>query len=139
MICLDASIVGMLICPDEGSPTILKEYKKSSLEGKRFIAPTLLPYEFSSILRKKQIRKLLTHQEVLGAIHFFEGLEIEYLSYKNLFKRCLSLCDIFGKDLTIYDASYLAIAEEYHAELWTADKILFETASISFTNLRFLP
>ena len=138
MICLDASVVGMLISPDEKSDKILALYEKGLLKQESFVAPTLLPYEIASLLRKKQLKKLLTSAEVLGALHFFERLNIKYIEMPEMMERCLALCDILGERLTVYDASYLAIAEKYKAALWTADKILFETASLSFSNLELI-
>ncbi len=138
MICLDASVVGMLISPDEDSDKILPLYEKHRLAGENFIAPSLLPYEVASLLRKKQLRKLLTNAEILGALHFFERLNISLIEIDDMLERCLGLCQIFGEALTVYDASYLVAAEKHKAILWTADKALFEMVSISFSNLQLI-
>lgn len=134
MICLDASVVGMLISPDESSEEILRRYETARLQGETFLAPTLLPYEIASLLRKKQLRKLLSGTEVLGAIHFYRGLKIQLVDFEGLVERSLALSTAFGKSLTVYDASYLAVAEQRQASLWTADKTFFDTISISFSD-----
>lgn len=129
IICLDASIVGMLISPDEKSPQILIRYEKEREQGALFIAPSLLTFEISSVLRKKQLKKLLSKEEVLTAIQFFHGLKIQFKDFDGLMERIQALCDIFGTYLTPYDASYLAVAEKYHARLLTADKRFYQTVS----------
>ena len=138
MICLDASIVGVLISPDEQSENALEHYEKNRLHGEVFIAPTLLTFEIASILRKKELRKLLSRAEIVGALHYFKGLEIQLRDFDELIERALALSQSFGPSLTVYDASYLAVAEHYHASLWTADKALHHLVSIAFGHVKLI-
>ncbi len=135
MICLDASVVGMLISPDEPSKQALALYEEARLKGESLIAPTLLQYEIASLLRKKQLRQLLAGPEVLGALQFWKDLKIRMVDFEGLVERSLSLAEIFGKSLTVYDASYLAVAEKHQAALWTADETFFKTVSVSFSDV----
>lgn len=135
MICLDASVVGLLISPDEKSDEAIDRYEKARLKGQVFVAPHLLPFETASILNKKRIRKLLTAPEVLGVLRFYQGLKIRLLEPEGMLERCLALCETFGKDLTPYDASYLALAEKNNAVLWTADKHFHDLVAVSYSNI----
>jgi predicted nucleic acid-binding protein len=130
MVCLDASVVGILITPDEQSPQVIDRYEKACLRGDTLIAPQLLPFEIASILRKKKLRQLLTAAEIVGALHFFHALRIQLRDAENLIER-----ESLGPPLTVYDASYLVIAEKQTCELWTADKRFFRHISNNFSNL----
>lgn len=138
MICLDASVVGKLICPDEEAFQVLEKYEKARTAGKRFLSPALLPYEVASLLRKKRLKKILSGAESLGAIHLFRGLEIELTHFEDIMERVLTLCEAFGSFLTVYDASYLAVAEKEKATLWTADRDFFRTISVSFPDVELM-
>ncbi len=135
MICLDASVVGMLISPDERSEPVLAGYERARTAGEAFMAPSLLPFEIASLLRKKELKGFLTAAEVVGAFQFYRGLKIQLHDFDGLQERALSLCQVFGTFLTVYDASYLAVAEKYESPLWTADKRFFRTVSISFNRV----
>lgn len=138
MICLDASVVGMLISPDENSDEVLDRYEQARLKREVFIAPHLLPFEIASVLRKKQLRRLLSGPEVMGAMHFFQGLKIQLVDFDGLIQKCLSLAETFGKNLTVYDASYLAVAEKKQAVLWTADRGFYNTVVSSYSELELV-
>lgn len=129
MICLDASAVGMLISPDEGSEVLLAQFEQARLKGEYFLAPALLPFEMASLLRKKELRKLLSGAEVLAALQYYRELQIQLRDFDGLIERSLALCQIFGPRLTPYDASYLAVAEKFHAPLWTADRAFHRLVS----------
>lgn len=139
MICLDASVVGMLISPDESSAALLDHYEKARLAGETFIAPQLLPFEIASILRKKLLRRLLTAPEVAGALQYYHELNIQLRAIDQLMARSLSLCQTFGPTLTVYDASYVAVAEGHQALLWTADQVLIRTVAPVLDFVRPMP
>ncbi|MBI4366432.1 MAG: type II toxin-antitoxin system VapC family toxin [Deltaproteobacteria bacterium] len=129
MICLDASVVGMLIAPDEQSAGLLDQYETARLAGESFIAPMLLPFEMVSVLRKKELRRLLSPPEMLAALQYYYALQIDLRDFDGLWERILALCQTFGPALTAHDASYVALAEKFHTPLWTADKELYRAVS----------
>lgn len=137
-ICLDASVVGMLISPDEWSESAIVRAEEARLNGDRLIAPSLLPYETLSILRKKETRRLLTGLEILAALRYFQALKIEMIHVDYLMERTLSLCQNIGSKLTPYDAAYLVVAEENDATLWTADHCFFNLVSPAFSNVEWI-
>jgi predicted nucleic acid-binding protein len=94
-------------------------------KGGQFVAPTLLPFEIASILRKKEIRKLLTGAEMVGAFHYFQALEIICEHSDELVERALTLSQNFGPKMSVYDASYVALAENQNIPFWTADRHLY--------------
>ncbi len=137
-ICLDASVVGKLICPDEQADPIIERYQEVRVGGRSFIAPQLLPFEVTSILRKKQVRKLLSPVEVLAAIRSFHDLKIQLVVFPGLPERSLALCNSIEGRLTPYDASYLAVAEHLNASLWTADRDFHRLVSPVFPEVELV-
>lgn len=137
-ICMDASVVGMLISPDEWSESIIARYEELRLKETRFIGPSLLPYEMLSILRKKETRRLLTGLEILAALRYYHGLGIKLLHIEYLMERTLSLCQNVGPRLTPYDAAYLVVAEEEDAILWSADREFCKLVRPVFPGIEYL-
>lgn len=136
MICTDASIVGKIISPDEGSERLIEAYQEAFRSHESFIAPNLLSYEVVSILNKKKIRKYLTMLEIQAALKYYEGLGIKLLDVSESLDRILFLCDLFGDKLTPYDASYVTLAEKQNAVLWTSDKKLYNLVNDYFPSIR---
>lgn len=137
-VCLDASVVGMLISPDEWSESVITRYEDQRLRDVRFIGPSLLPYEMLSILRKKESRHLLTGLEILAALRYYHGLGIKLYHIEDLMERTLSLCQNIGPRLTPYDAAYLVVAEQESAILWSADRAFCDLVSPVFPNIEYL-
>lgn len=137
-ICMDASVVGMLISPDEWSESIITRYEELRLKEVRFIGPSLLPYEMLSILRKKETRRLLTGLEILAALRYYHGLGIKLVHIEYLMERTLSLCQNVGPRLTPYDAAYLVVAEEENAVVWSADREFCKLVNPVFPDIEYL-
>lgn len=137
-ICLDASVVGMLVSPDEWSESVIVHYEEARLKEAHFIAPSLLPYEMLSILRKKETRHLLTGLEILAALRYYHGLGIKLLHIEDLMERTLSLCQNVGPRLTPYDAAYLVVAEQEEAVLWSADRDFCKLVSSVYPGIEYL-
>ncbi len=138
MICIDASVVGRLISSDEQVERLNSRYEEARLAGENFFAPHLLPFEVASLLQKKRIRKILTSAEALGALHQFQEMQIEMVFFDGLIDRCMALAEAYGSELTVYDASYLAVAEHLKADFWTADRPLFDAVSVNFPKIHFI-
>lgn len=138
MICIDASVVGRLISSDEQIERLNTRYEEARLSGENFVAPHLLPFEVASLLQKKRSRKILTGAEALGALHQFQGMQIELVFFDGLIERSLALTEAFGSQLTVYDASYLALAEHLKASFWTADRPLFDAVSLNLPKVQFI-
>ena len=135
MICIDASVVAKLVSADEAVEAINRQYEEARIAGEKFIAPTLLPYEIASVLRKKVLKGLLAPSEIVGAVRQFRGLHIQLEDFEGLIERSLSLSESFAPRLTVYDASYMAVSERHRAPLWTADQEFYRLVSFSFPEI----
>jgi predicted nucleic acid-binding protein len=121
MIVVDASVIVKLAKKEEGTDRAIL-LKENHIKGKEKIAvPTLLFYEvanallYAKELKEKEISEFL---EILYELDF----EIIELSVKDIIKAA-----ILGKqkDITVYDASYLILAQKLNANFITADLKLF--------------
>lgn len=81
-------------------------------------APALLPFEVANILRRHERADLIGVDQVAQAHADLLDLQIELWPYELLAGRAWEL----RRNLTSYDASYVALAELLHAPLITLDK-----------------
>ena len=116
MIVTDASVV-ITALVDE---TQAGYTARARLVDERLRAPELLDLEVASALRRRAAAGALTLELAKEAIRDLQRLPIERISHRQLLNRCWEL----RENVTIYDASYVALAETLGAVLVTADKRL---------------
>ncbi|MCI0489216.1 MAG: type II toxin-antitoxin system VapC family toxin, partial [Blastocatellia bacterium] len=93
--------------------------------GKRLIAPAFFEVETDSILRQKvALRKELTPEQAEAAFAKLKSLPIEYIFISEQRQRAWEIASQFNF-ATVYDATYLALAELRGCQFWTADRRLF--------------
>lgn len=123
-VCVDASLLIKLLIPEpytEQADTLWQAWIQNDTQA---IAPPLLRYELSAVLRKKVYRKQLTEMEADAAFNEAMALEVESVSPAELHERAWSLARRFNQPTT-YDSHYVALAEIFSVPLWTADERLF--------------
>lgn len=110
---VDASaIVSLLIDPGDGGEAVA-----ARLHNADIIAPSLLPFEVSNVLRRRRNAGLLSDAEAALAHGELLALPIELWPYEALGARVWQL----GPNLSSYDAAYIALAESTGATLLTRD------------------
>lgn len=117
---VDASAVIALFIPDEDS--------LSALTGDRLvgsIAPTLWPYEVLSALRNAERMGRIAHDDAVQAATALARLPIEFVHPS--FQDVLAVSR--RTDLSVYDASYLALALTSRLPLATVDRRLASAAT----------
>lgn len=109
----DASVVVASLA-DDGSTG---RWARSILSGEPLLAPHLMPFEAANILRRSVLRgdlsedlAQLTHADLLD-------LPVTLVDYLALAARAWQL----RSTVTVYDAAYVALAEEADAPLATLD------------------
>jgi len=92
------------------------------------IAPTLLYYEVANALHRYLVSGLITLEEEQAA--FEAALEIGIVLHTDsrMHRRALQLAQELNLSAA-YDAHYLALAEQFGAEFWTADQRLANNVS----------
>lgn len=110
----DASaLVAMLI--DSGSDG---RWATDALSGAEIAAPDLLPFEAANIIRRQELAGTIGSDQAAQAHADLRQLTIESWPYELLAVRAFEL----RANLSIYDASYVALAELIDANLITLDR-----------------
>lgn len=90
----------------------------NALSGTEPAAPSLIDFETANILRRHALAGLISHDQAAQAHADLLDLAIEYWPYELLATRAWEL----RPNLTISDASYVALAELLGATLVTLDR-----------------
>ncbi|MBM4083531.1 MAG: type II toxin-antitoxin system VapC family toxin [Planctomycetes bacterium] len=124
-VCVDASLAVKVVTPEPDSDRADALFDEWASAGKQLIAPSLFEVEADSILRQKAVlRKELTAEQAQTAFAELRALPIKPMSLPGQRERAWELAAEFGL-ATVYDATYLALAELRGCEFWTADEALF--------------
>lgn len=113
MIVVDASVLATALADDGPDGQRARE----RLRGDRLAAPHLVDLEVASVWRRQCRAGKLPARRAAAALRSLQALPLDRLGVHQLLSRCWALRDV----LTVYDASYVALAEALGAVLLTAD------------------
>lgn len=116
VIVVDASVLATALGDDGRAGTAAR----ARLRYEMLTAPEVLDPEVASVFRRQVSAGLLTIERAQAALDDLVDLPLRRESHRPLLQRCWELRD----DLTIYDASYVALAEWLDVLLLTADSRL---------------
>lgn len=119
---VDASALGALVFDEPNAERMAQELSDAAL-----IAPSLLWYELASLCLKKIRNNPGQSVQLLTALGFAGRLSIELATVNHI--ETVTLAQ--RTDLTLYDASYLWLAQKTGARLVTLDKQLLKVAKNS--------
>ncbi len=125
---IDANIALALVVPVPYSPGAAQRFGAWKEADAEILAPALWEYEVVSGLRKAIVVGALTAEEATAGLQMILALNVETVAPTLAHHlRSLSWAERLGQRVA-YDASYMALAEEAHAEFWTADEGLVNGA-----------
>ena len=134
---IDASVALKWFLPDEefGGKAIhlLDRYMANKIV---FTGPSILEYELVNGLIIARKRGRVPEETVINAIDGFVNLGIKLQNISLLFQKVVNLCKVHN--LSVYDASYLAVAVEKGAPLITADERLFNSVKENLKWVKWL-
>lgn len=113
VVCDASAVVAVLL--DAGPDG---RWATDALTGVDLAAPSLFPFEAANIIRRHELAELITADQASQAHADLLDLAIEQWPYDLLGPRAWQL----RKNLTTYDASYVALAELLGAALVTLDR-----------------
>jgi predicted nucleic acid-binding protein len=118
-VCVDASLAIKVVVPEAGSDRADALFNQWADEETQLIAPMFFEVETDSILRQKaSLRRELTADQAQRA---FASLPIKTRHSAEQRDRAWEIASEFQFP-TVYDATYLALAELSQCEFWTADE-----------------
>lgn len=123
---LDASVILKWYLADEEygqkALSLLYRYISNELE---ILAPSLLEYEVVNGLYIAQKRGRIKEEKLLSAIEGFIHLEIKLKGLSHFYSRVVHYSKVYHR--SVYDASYLAIADVEGITMITSDEGLYNT------------
>jgi predicted nucleic acid-binding protein len=122
MIVVDASVI-VTALGDDGDDG---DRVRARLRGERLVAPHLVDLEIVSAWRRLAAPGQLDDRRVALAMTDLGALRIERAPHQLLVRRCWKL----RANLTVYEASYVALAEAIDAVLLTGDRRLAEARGV---------
>jgi len=134
-ICLDSSVLIKLLAWEDGSETAAELMERIVANELSVVLPSFAWAEIGSVLRQKVLRKEITVEEAEESWRIFRRLRnITYIDGDEIMNTAWRI-STDEKLSTLYDASYLAVAETVAkqsnevCEFWTADKKLVNSLS----------
>lgn len=131
-IVIDASAALKWRLLDEEAVTEATAILYDLLNGQlRLIAPTLFDYEITNALRVAVTKGRITEAEALTAISDFKQYSVERHDFQAFQNTAFQLATKYQR--SVYDASYLALAQATGLEFYTGDKRLFNAVGNMLT------
>ena len=124
-VCVDASFVVRLLQAQSDAEPAVRLYRSWMEDGRRLVAPTLLPYEVANALYRYAAHGYLRPEGVEALMEQAFRLGIALYGDPALHLRAIRMARESGLP-AVYDAHYLALAHRLNAEFWTADRRLFQ-------------
>ena len=136
-VCIDANLVLKLVLGEDDSPRAIALWRHWIETGIQTVAPPLLAYEVTSVLRVKVHRGLLSIASGDEAFTLVHAQGIDYHAPPNLHRRAWELAKRFQRP-NAYDMHYLALAEILGCPFWTADERLYNAVKEQLSWVRWL-
>lgn len=135
-ICVDASVVVRLLNSND-YPDVARQWRDVVGAGSQVVAPGLLRYEVVNALYKSIRFADISPATVQQAIQALMHLPIDYFHDDFLHRDALSLA-VTHRLGAAYDAHYVALAQHLGADLWTADKRLYNKVHLHLDFVRLV-
>lgn len=136
-ILIDASFLLKLFLPEEKSVKAENLWKTWIEDSVEIIAPSLIVFETSSVLRNKVYGGIIKEDNAEKLIVQLKELDINLLYTGDILEEAWAIGKILNKP-TLYDCFYIAISNYLNIPMWTADKKLYNSSKKIFPNINLL-
>lgn len=136
-VCVDSSLVLKLAVPEEDSERAQEQWGNWAEGATEIVAPPLLWYEVTSVLRNLAHRGRLTLDESSEALEVLLDLNVSIISPPGLHRAAWELATRLDQPAA-YDAHYLALAHELDCPFWTADQRLYQATRDTMPGVNLL-
>lgn len=136
-VAVDASFLLKIFLPENKSGQAEELWKAWVGDHIEIVAPTLITFEVSSVIRNKVFRGILTEREGGEIISLLKEFDISLIYTEELLDIAWEIGTILNTP-NLYDCFYLALPRLLRIPLWTADKKLFRSAKKEFPFVNLL-
>ena len=126
-VAVDASFLLKLFLPESKSDQAEALWKDWIGDHVEIVAPTLITFEVSSVVRNKVFRDSLSEREGGEIITLLKQLEVSLIYTGELLDIAWEIGTILNRP-NLYDCFYLALAQLLNVPMWTADAKLYRAA-----------
>ncbi len=135
---VDSNILLASVLPDEPLTTEAQKLLSMWTSAQtRLVAPRLFRYELVAVVRKAVFQKRITYAEGLPLLERLLAYPIDLYDEDALMTHAFEIASRFNMPRT-YDAQYVALADRFNCECWTADKALYNVIQPQFSGIRWL-
>ncbi len=133
---VDASFLLKILLPEDKSEQAEELWKGWIEDFVKVLAPTLIVFEVSSVLRNKVYRGILENGDAGELINQIKHLDLTLIYTEDLLDLAWEI-GVMLKTSVFYDCFYIALSKFLSIPLWTADKKLYNSArkKIPFINV----
>ena len=125
---VDAAVAVKLVLPEEFSSRAQGLIESAFTAGRRVIGPPLLSVEVANAIYTQRRNDEISGGEADAAMSAFLHLGIESLAPAGLDRAAFAFTRAH-RLRTVHPAYYMALSQMLGAQLWTADRALFKSAS----------
>ncbi len=134
---IDASVILKWYLPDEEFAQKALNILYRHVSGEiALYAPTILPYEILNALIVAERMGRVNEEVTKNAFNAFLDLEINFLNPFLDYQGIISLARSFGR--SVYDASYLAVANKRDIDFVTGDRRLFNAVRKELKSVKWI-
>ncbi len=134
---LDSGILIARLIPEAISKKAVAFLDQLEQRQIQIVAPMLFRYEMVAVTRKALYQKRIDPQKALVSLDLALSYPIDYVIDEALLRRAYELATLHNRP-TAYDSQYLAVAERYQCEFWTADERFYNAITASWSQIRWL-
>ena len=137
VVVVDGSLAFKWLIEEEHSSSAQTLLESWEARDVRLTAPYLLPFEVANALHRRVVQGELSVGGASDLIGTLLSSRLEFHQTPTLHVRALELASQLDQG-AVYDAHYLALAEQFGCELWTADRRFHRAVSATTDNVRWI-
>jgi predicted nucleic acid-binding protein len=134
---VDAGIVLATVLTEPFRPQARALLGNFAAQDIQIVVPTLFWYEIIAVLRKNVYRGTLKASDAEQYRDILLKQPVQTVIDEALLRRAFAFATQFNRP-TAYDAQYLAVAEQFGCDFWTADEKLFNVVHQALSWVKWL-
>ena len=134
---IDASFLLKIFLPEEKSKEAEELWLQWIEDSVEVVAPTLLIFEVSSVLRNCAFRGTIAEDAADKLIVRLKDLDLRLVYTEDLLLEAWEAAKLLKRP-TLYDCFYLALSNFLNIPFWTADRKLYNAAKNLFPRINLL-